>query len=252
MIRAIIFDFGQTLADSADGFRAAEKEVQAKIFSDLVSISKIDSRETFLDMYRLIRKKNHDTSIFSRFTTWQAVYRHYHMEPQRVRLENWETSYWEKVKSNTRLFPETRQVLDNLSTNYRLALITNTQGQKTTDAHRLSLYPELENFFEVIIVAGEGDIPPKPDPKPFRLCLKNLGLRNSEAVYVGDDWRIDICGAKNAGLRPVWLKHRNVRRNWPVVEISVPIITSLSQLLDLNEVLSHESEKPSAQNGVNQ
>ncbi len=32
MIRAIIFDFGRTLAASADGFRTAEKELQKKAF----------------------------------------------------------------------------------------------------------------------------------------------------------------------------------------------------------------------------
>jgi HAD superfamily hydrolase (TIGR01549 family) len=237
MIKAVIFDFGQTLVDSANGFRAAEKEVQAKIFSDLISIFNIGSREAFLDVYRLIRKKNHDKSIFSRVAIWQAVYRHYRAKPDLRRIEYWETSYWEKVKSETIIFPETQQVLRNFSANYRLALITNTQGQKSTDTHRLSQYPELEKFFEVIIVAGEGGVPPKPDPEPFRLCLKNLGLTSSEAVYVGDDWRIDICGAKNAGLRPVWLKHHSVHRNWPAVKTSVPIVTSLKQLLDLNEVL---------------
>ena len=246
MIKAVIFDFGQTLVDSADGFRAAEKEIQSKIYSDLLSISGIESRESFLDVYRSIRNKNHQKSIFSRVATWQGVYRHYHAEPDLQRFEKWETSYWEKVKTKTRIFPETQQVLGSLSTSYRLALITNTQGQKTTQTHRLSEYPELENFFEVTIVAGEGGVPPKPDPKPFRLCLKKLGLTSSEAVYVGDDWRIDICGAKNAGLRPVWLKHRSVRRNWPVVETSVPVITSLKQLLNLNEVLDHEIRKPSS------
>jgi putative hydrolase of the HAD superfamily len=237
MLKAVIFDFGQTLVDSANGFRAAEKELQGKIFSDLFSISKIGSPETFLDVYRLVRKKNHDKSIFSRVVIWQALYRHYNAEPDLHRFESWETSYWEKVKTETKIFPETQQVLSNLAANYRLALITNTQGQKTTETHRLSQYPELEKFFEVIIVAGQDDVPPKPDPEPFRLCLKNLGLTNSEAVYVGDDWRIDICGAKNAGLCAVWLKHHSVHRNWPTVESSVPIVTSLRQLLDLNEVL---------------
>ncbi len=246
MIKAVIFDFGQTLVDSADGFRAAEKEVQEKIFSDLLASSDIESPETFLDLYRLIRKKNHDKSIFSRVATWQGVYRHYHAEPDLQRFEKWETSYWEKVKTKTKIFPESQQVLRNLSADYRLAVITNTQGQKTTQTHRLSEYPELENFFEVIIVAGQGGVPPKPDPKPFRLCLKKLGLTGSEAVYVGDDWRIDICGAKNAGLRPVWLKHRKVRRNWPAVDTAVPVITSLKQLLDLHEVLGHESRKTSS------
>ena len=34
-IKAVLFDFGQTLADSADGFRAAEKQAQEKIFKSL-------------------------------------------------------------------------------------------------------------------------------------------------------------------------------------------------------------------------
>jgi phosphoglycolate phosphatase-like HAD superfamily hydrolase len=70
MIEAVIFDFGQTLVDSANGFRAAEKEVQGKIFSDLISISEIGSPEQFLDVYRLARKKNHDGSIFCRVEIW--------------------------------------------------------------------------------------------------------------------------------------------------------------------------------------
>ncbi len=35
MIKAILFDFGQTLVDSSDGFRQAEKDAQAVIFQDL-------------------------------------------------------------------------------------------------------------------------------------------------------------------------------------------------------------------------
>ena len=58
-----------------------------------------------------------------------------------------------------------------------------------------------------------------------------------EAVFVGDDWRIDICGAKNAGIQPVWLKHHSVKRNWPDVDTDSPIITRLDQLIDLLELL---------------
>ena len=237
MIKAVIFDFGQTLVNSASGFRKAEKEVQAEIFSDVVSISELNSREAFLNVYRQIRKRNHDKSNFSRVAIWQAVYRHFQTEPDVNRLESWEKSYWGKVRSESTIFPETQQVLGKLAANYRLALITNSEGQESSQTHRLGQYPELKNFFDVIIVAGQGGIPPKPDPEPFRLCLRNLGLTTSEAVYVGDDWRMDICGAKNAGLRPVWLKHHSVQRNWPVVETSIPVITNLEQLLDLDEVL---------------
>ena len=229
MIKAVLFDFGQTLADSANGFRAAEKEAQIKIYSNL----SLTSWETFLSSYRRIRKECHEKSILSRKAIWQAVYFHFNRKPDLRCLEKWEDGYWDTVKAHTTPFPETVRVLGALADEYRLALITNTQGQRTSRTHRISLFPELERFFKVIIVAGESGVPPKPDPAPFRLCLERLGVGPAEAVFVGDDWRIDICGASDAGIRPIWIKHYSVRRSWPEVETTAPVITSLNQLRGL-------------------
>ena len=51
-IEAILFDFGQTLVDSADGFRAAEKEAQDRLIDNL----KIARRDEFLEDYRRMRR----------------------------------------------------------------------------------------------------------------------------------------------------------------------------------------------------
>jgi hypothetical protein len=48
-IEAVLFDFGQTPVDSADGFRAAEKEAQARLMADLA----IARQDEFLEDYRL-------------------------------------------------------------------------------------------------------------------------------------------------------------------------------------------------------
>lgn len=234
MIKAIIFDFGQTLANSADGFRAAEKQAQAKLFADLA----LTIQEDFLSLYRRLRKELHEQSNFSRQFLFREVYYYYCRTPDEQMLEHWETEYWETVKAHTSLFPETLQVLQCLDEDYQLALITNTQGQRNTGTHRISLYPELEKYFAAIVVAGEDGIPTKPDPDPFHRCLEQLGVAPNEAVYVGDDWRIDVCGSEKAGLHPIWLKHHSVQRNWPVIRTSVPVITDLGQLLDLKSVLS--------------
>jgi len=234
MIKALIFDFGQTLVDSADGFRAAEQEAKNAIFIQLGSASKGPSWEEFLPMYRKIRKEFHEKSCFSRAAIWQEVYRQFYCDPNLSLIEKWENGYWEQVKALTRPFEETVQVLEKLSRRYRLGMITNTQGQKIAGKHRIALFPQLEQFFKTIIVAGESGIPPKPDPEPFKLCMTELDVLPHEAVMVGDDWRIDIGGAKNAGVQPVWLQHNAVQRNWPAVETTVPIITRLDQLLDLS------------------
>jgi putative hydrolase of the HAD superfamily len=234
MIKAVIFDFGQTLVDSANGFRTAEKEAQDKLFPNLG----LTVREDFLAIYRRLRKEFHDRSNFSRNALWQEVFYYYCVAVNSDLLVRWETEYWETVKKHTFLFPEVTGVLDSLSRRYKVALITNTQGQRSTGTHRISLYPDLENFFKVIIVAGEGGIPTKPDPKPFHQCLDKLGISPSEAVYIGDDWRIDICGARDVGMHAIWLKHHSVQRNWPEVEDSVPVIRSLKELLELEKFLA--------------
>jgi putative hydrolase of the HAD superfamily len=119
-----------------------------------------------------------------------------------------------------------------------LALITNTQGQRTSKTHRIGLFPELDKLFKFTVIAGEGEIPAKPDPEPFRCCLEKLGITPEEAVYVGDDYRIDICGAQAVGMHAVWIQHYSVKRSWPKVETTAPIITGLDQLLDVENMVS--------------
>ncbi|MBU2235140.1 MAG: HAD family hydrolase [Proteobacteria bacterium] len=234
MIRAVVFDFGQTLVDSADGFRTAEKELQQKAHAALVTVP----REEFLDVYREIRSRFHARSIFSRREILQELFRHYGRIPDPTVLEQWETDYWKRIEAMTRVFPEAEKVLEKLLVEgYRLAMITNAQGQKTEGKHRLGRYPELERFFEAIIVAGEGRVPAKPDPAPFRLCLEKLGMDPYETVYVGDDWRIDVLGSEAVGMHPVWLQHRSVKRNWPMVETSAPVVHSLEDLADIERLI---------------
>ena len=236
MIRAMVFDFGQTLADSADGFRAAEKEAQRKACSALG----LTDGEAFLAVYREIRSRFHSRSDFSRKRILEALFRHYGRQPDSALLERWEAEYWEKVRAMTRIFPEAEKVLTALKNRYRLALITNTQGQTQTGKHRIGNYRSLTGFFEVMVVAGEGGIPAKPDPGPFLFCLAQLGIAPGEAVYVGDDWRIDVCGSEAVGMHPVWLQHRLVKRHWPEVETSAPVIDSLEGLVDIERMVGQD------------
>jgi HAD superfamily hydrolase (TIGR01549 family) len=235
MIRAIVLDFGQTLVDSSEGFKQAEKEAQQKAFAALG----LAGFEEFLAVYRTVRSTFHAQSRFSRKAILAELFRRYGREADPALLAAWETEYWGRVKATTQVFPETLEVLRELhERSFRLALITNAQGQEVEGQHRLGNYPELEHFFEAVVVAGEGGIPPKPDPAPFLLCLDLLKLAPEETVYVGDDWRIDVEGSKAVGMRPIWLKHRLVRRNWPVVETAAtPVIDNLKALLDQQNLI---------------
>ncbi len=228
MFKAIIFDFGQTLVDSSEGFRHAEKESQAAIFRDL----SITDHSSFKRSYRRIRSDFHHAGNPSRVNIWRALYHEFSHEVPLDKLLKWELSYWQTVEEKTRVFPEVPEMLSILSTQYDyLALITNTQGQTGAQAHRFKNYPDIAAFFSVMVVAGEDGIPAKPDTHAFKVCLEQLDIAPNDAVYIGDDWHNDVNGSRAAGMFPIWLKHHTVNRNYPDVKDDVPVITTLTELI---------------------
>ena len=100
MIKAVIFDFGQTLVDSAEGFRRAEKEAQSRIYPDFKDIS----WATFLNTYRKVRKACQDQSIFSRKIIWQEIYNRFNRRSVSGFLEKFESDYWETVNAGAAFF----------------------------------------------------------------------------------------------------------------------------------------------------
>ena len=235
-IEAVIFDFAQTLVDSADGFRSAEKTAEQKLFADLA----LTEWDDFLAVFRRVRSSFHTAGNFCRVAAWREVYWHYCRDADTDLLQQWETEYWDDVNAQTTPFPETIDVLTELAKTYQFAMITNTDARTTAAMHRVHLFPEIDAFFDVIIAAGSGGAPVKPDPQAFAMCVGQIGLEPPQCVFVGDDWHKDVCGARDAGLHPVWIKHHTIQRNWPDVDTgNVPVITSLDALLDLPALLAN-------------
>lgn len=67
----------------------------------------------------------------------------------------------------------------------------------------------IAELFDVIIYSAELGIH-KPDPGIFHYTAKLLGVAESDCVFVGDDPRSDIAGARGVGMEAVWLDNRPV------------------------------------------
>ncbi|UCE64234.1 MAG: hypothetical protein JSU59_03580, partial [Nitrospirota bacterium] len=105
MIKAVLFDFSQTLADTAEGFRLAEEETQTRLFANL----KLDSWDGFQTAYRKTRREFHGKSNFSRLALFREIFIQFGQEANPSFLVDLENEYWQMVRSNTRLFPETEE-----------------------------------------------------------------------------------------------------------------------------------------------
>jgi len=62
----------------------------------------------------------------------------------------------------------------------------------------------LQHHFQFILAAAHFGRA-KPDPDIFLAACAAMQVAPQEAVYVGDDLRLDVEGAQQAGLRAVWM-----------------------------------------------
>ena len=60
----------------------------------------------------------------------------------------------------------------------------------------------LARFFDTIVDSTEVGIE-KPDVRIFEHALREMKVAAAEAVYVGDVFKVDVLGARAAGLRPI-------------------------------------------------
>lgn len=112
-----------------------------------------------------------------------------------------ETFSDQRDQTNVELLPHAERVLESLSRNYQLAVVTNgaedAQRQKTDAV-------DLDRWVDTTVVAGH-EVPPKPDPEPFERAMTSLDTTPETTIHVGDSLETDIAGASALGLDSVWV-----------------------------------------------
>jgi putative hydrolase of the HAD superfamily len=105
------------------------------------------------------------------------------------------------------VFPESRQVLAELKKDYQLALITNGAIDIQRDKINGS---NLGEFFDTTIISGELGFG-KPNRQVFQTALDRLKVPPERSVMIGDSLRRDIAGARDAGIRTIWVNRLKAR-----------------------------------------
>ncbi len=114
----------------------------------------------------------------------------------------------ERAKRHTP-YPDAAEVLEDLRADFKLAMLTNGASDVQWTKLRGS---GLEPYFDEVLVTGDIGVG-KPDPKPFEVLLGRLGVEAKEAAMVGNSLTSDVQGARNAGVKSVWL---NLDDSWAV------------------------------------
>ena len=79
-----------------------------------------------------------------------------------------------------------------------LGLLTNL----TSDINRICRSLGLEPYLDFVVSSGIVGID-KPAPQFFLAALENAGVEPQEAVHVGDQYKLDVVGARGVGINPI-------------------------------------------------
>jgi len=85
-----------------------------------------------------------------------------------------------------------------------LGLVTNLTKEIGPICQKLGIAP----YFNFIVSSEEAGAD-KPDPAIFRLALERAGITAPEAVHVGDQYKLDVLGARGVGISPILIDRSN-------------------------------------------
>jgi putative hydrolase of the HAD superfamily len=172
------------LSVKEDSFKKAHKEAALRFINE----TRIDGRET------------HNRFWISAALMSQG----YEVDPDDSRITEAVDAYFSAFMGRCHLIPGTIEMLKALKGTHRLGLLSNFTHPPAMREIIDSL--GLTSHFDVVLISGELGYR-KPHPIVFRRLLEELGVKNTQILYVGDDPEPDILGPTQAGIRPVWFTY---------------------------------------------
>jgi putative hydrolase of the HAD superfamily len=243
MIRGVLFDLGNTVVlFPALGVETEELSLERKsmleslvrVVYDFLKDHGLKARwSSFFEAYKAVRSEQLEQQ--------KQSLREYDMKERLARvLESLDfnisasseiirqalDAYFEDYVRKVDIEKRVILTLRSLVPKYRLGVVTNFAYPSAI--HAILGKFGLEKIFDPIIISGDvGWI--KPSPIIFQVALSKLGLSSDQVVFVGDDPEADIRGAKNVGMKTVFLARGSTRCD---ADITISHLSGLANAIE--------------------
>jgi len=209
-IRALIFDINGTLIDIETDERMEQAYRAIGHFLTYQGVTL--HRWEVLNLYFQIMKEQFAASaeIYPEFdvvAVWREVLRRCATDytrslgSEKLRQMPLFLAELQRGISRKRLvaFPQTHEILAQLKTRHRLAVVSDAQSAYGLPELRAA---DLADYFAPIIISGDYGYR-KPDPRLFQAALTELQVCPEEAIFVGNDRFRDVFGARQFGMKTI-------------------------------------------------
>jgi putative hydrolase of the HAD superfamily len=229
-VRAIFFDYDDTLVEFKEVSRRAIKSVASDIYFYFIDEGINLDLGTVERKLLKIADELDEAGVYDRSSWWRRLLEELGLNADPNALNEWTSLYW-SITSHNSPYEDGLRLLEFLkSKNYKLGIITNSDGAGGDKRKRISLYPGFK-YFDVVVIGGEGGIEAKPSLEPFLIACERVNLPQSRCLMVGDHPLKDCLPARKAGLKTILLDRGNAVKEGELY--SDMVVNSLIDLEDL-------------------
>ncbi|MFH1828726.1 MAG: HAD-IIIA family hydrolase [Nanoarchaeota archaeon] len=216
MIKAITFDLDNTLINFLRmKTKASNAAAKAMVKAGLKISIKQCQKELFNDYLKDIEGER----VFQRYLK---------KNPSDRILAAAINAYLKVKQTYLKPYPKVKSTLKELKKKgIRLAIVT--------DAPRLKAFQRLDamgivNYFD-IVVGLEDTGKTKPSTLPFKKVLKELKLKPSQVLHVGDSISRDIKGAKAVGMKTCFARYGSLSKRKSGADFEISSIQELIKIV---------------------
>lgn len=209
-IRAVLFDLDNTLFDHQASTCAAVNALLRHLGldrSEELTRSWCDIENDVFDRFlaKELSLQEHRRERLRQFLPLAAI----SVPEKSSQLDELFAIFLKNYEDAWTAFPDAAHTLEKLrATGIPVAVITNGNlNQQTAKIQRTGLRPFVNQVFSSDVTDYA-----KPAPEAFLRPCKSMQVLPAHALYVGDNYRVDVEGARKAGLHAIFLEREGSRR----------------------------------------
>lgn len=223
-IEAIVFDINGTLIDilTDEGSEEIYRAISHFLTYQGIRAHRWEVRDEYFQLMDEQRKASNEA--FPEIDVVEIWREYLRRRPEACRALHPEKRKWMPLflaemyrgisRYRLQLYPEVKNLLEELSQRYRLAALTDAQSAWARAEMRAV---GIEAYFQPIVVSGDCGYR-KPDARIFQAVLDKLAALPGNVLFVGNDMYHDIYGARRVGMKTILFSSNQGRKKSEEVE----------------------------------
>lgn len=200
-IKAITFDFGDTLVESKMNFEGFQGALTSLLQTHIGKVKLSEVKSAIDAALVCLAETQSDGREMTFEQVYEVVLNRLSCQANPVILKQIRDLY--VAHSSCSFYPCSDDLIRNLSKKYPIGLICNT----IHDVPRELVSGRGWDIYLTVIVLSRDVGFRKPRPEIFMRALEGIGVEDEELLHVGDSLVADVAGVLTVGGTPVWVSH---------------------------------------------